>query len=43
VIFPSSILSMSNLAYRSLRVAEGQIVSVAFKWESLWLIPEPFQ
>jgi molybdate transport system ATP-binding protein len=33
-------ISMSNVAYRSLRVTEGQIVSVAFKWESLWLIPE---
>ncbi len=36
-------ISLSNLAYRSLRVQEGQTVDVAFKWESLWLIPEPFQ
>jgi ABC-type Fe3+/spermidine/putrescine transport system ATPase subunit len=33
-------ISMSNLAYRSLRVKEGQLVSVAFKWESIWLIPK---
>ena len=33
-------ISMSNLAYRSLQVKEGQVVSVAFKWESLWVIPE---
>jgi molybdate transport system ATP-binding protein len=33
-------ISMSNLAYRSLRVGEGQTVNVAFKWESIWLIPE---
>jgi hypothetical protein len=33
-------ISMSNLAYRSLRIKEGQLVKVAFKWESIWLIPE---
>jgi molybdate transport system ATP-binding protein len=33
-------ISMPNLAYRSLRIMEGQLVKVAFKWESLWLIPE---
>jgi len=33
-------ISLSNLAYRSLRIKEGQIVNVAFKWESIWLIPE---
>jgi ABC-type Fe3+/spermidine/putrescine transport system ATPase subunit len=33
-------ISMSNLAYRSLRIKEGQMVNVAFKWESIWLIPE---
>ena len=33
-------ISIPNLAYRSLRVKEGQRVSVAFKWESIWLIPE---
>jgi molybdate transport system ATP-binding protein len=33
-------ISMPNLAYRSLRVKEGQLVKVAFKWESIWLIPE---
>jgi hypothetical protein len=33
-------ISIPNLAYRSLQVKEGQIVNVAFKWESIWLIPE---
>ncbi|HUL31258.1 MAG TPA: ABC transporter ATP-binding protein [Thermodesulfobacteriota bacterium] len=33
-------ISMPNLAYRSLRIREGQPVRVAFKWESIWLIPE---
>jgi molybdate transport system ATP-binding protein len=33
-------ISMPNLAYRSLRIKEGQLAKVAFKWESLWLIPE---
>ncbi len=33
-------ISLSNLAYRSLQVKEGQVVRVAFKWESIWLIPE---
>ena len=33
-------ISMSNLAYRSLLIREGQLVRVAFKWESIWLIPE---
>jgi molybdate transport system ATP-binding protein len=33
-------ISVPNLAYRSLRIAEGQHVRVAFKWESIWLIPE---
>jgi molybdate transport system ATP-binding protein len=30
---------MPNLAYRSLHIKEGQHVKVAFKWESIWLIP----
>jgi len=33
-------ISMPNLAYRSLQIREGQRVRVAFKWESIWLIPE---
>ena len=33
-------ISMPNLAYRSLHIKEGQQVKVAFKWESIWLIPE---
>ncbi len=33
-------ISISNLAYRGLRIKEGQTVNVAFKWESIWLIPE---
>jgi molybdate transport system ATP-binding protein len=33
-------ISLPNLAYRSLRIQEGQLVKVAFKWESIWLIPE---
>jgi molybdate transport system ATP-binding protein len=33
-------ISMSNLAYRSLRIREGDTVSVALKWESIWLLPE---
>jgi len=33
-------ISMPNLAYRSLRIKEGQLVKVAFKWESIWLIPD---
>lgn len=32
-------ISLSNLAYRSLQPREGNRVSVAFKWESIWLIP----
>lgn len=32
-------ISLSNLAYRSLQLKEGNKVSVAFKWESIWLIP----
>jgi molybdate transport system ATP-binding protein len=33
-------ISIPNLAYRSLRIQEGQFVRVAFKWESIWVIPE---
>ena len=33
-------ISMPNPAYRSLGIKEGQMVNVAFKWESIWLIPE---
>jgi molybdate transport system ATP-binding protein len=33
-------ISLSNLAYRSLRIRERDKVSVAFKWESIWLIPQ---
>jgi len=33
-------ISTPNLAYRSLRVKEGQLVKVAFKWESIWIIPK---
>jgi molybdate transport system ATP-binding protein len=33
-------ISMPNLAYRSLRIMEGQMVNVAFKWESIWIIPQ---
>ena len=33
-------ISMPNVAYRSLRIKEGQLVKVAFKWESIWLMPE---
>ena len=33
-------ICISNLAYRSLCIKEGQMVKVAFKWESIWLIPE---
>jgi len=33
-------ISMPNLPYRSLKVKEGQTVSVAFKWESIWVLPE---
>jgi molybdate transport system ATP-binding protein len=33
-------ISLSNLAYRSLRLHEADRVSVAFKWESIWLIPQ---
>jgi molybdate transport system ATP-binding protein len=33
-------ISLSNLAYRSLRLHEGDRASVAFKWESIWLIPK---
>lgn len=33
-------ISLPNLAYRSLCIQEGQLVKVAFKWESIWLIPE---
>ena len=32
-------ISLSNLAYRSLKVCEGNKVKVAFKWESIWPIP----
>jgi molybdate transport system ATP-binding protein len=32
-------ISLSNLAYRGLRIKEGEMVKVAFKWESIWLIP----
>jgi molybdate transport system ATP-binding protein len=32
-------ISVPNLAYRSLHIREGQLVKVAFKWESIWLIP----
>ncbi len=33
-------ISLSNLAYRSLNLCEGNRVRVAFKWESIWPIPE---
>jgi molybdate transport system ATP-binding protein len=33
-------ISLSNLAYRSLHLREGNRVRVAFKWESIWLIPQ---
>jgi molybdate transport system ATP-binding protein len=33
-------ISVPNLAYRSLQIREGQLVRVAFKWESIWPIPE---
>jgi molybdate transport system ATP-binding protein len=33
-------ISMPNIAYRSLCIKEGQLAKVAFKWESIWLIPE---
>ncbi|MGD0919829.1 MAG: ABC transporter ATP-binding protein [Thermodesulfobacteriota bacterium] len=33
-------ISISNLAYRSLGLREGQLVRVALKWESIWLLPE---
>ena len=33
-------ISISNLAYRGLGIKEGQPVNVAFKWESIWIIPE---
>ncbi len=33
-------ISLSNLAYRSLRLREGDKASVAFKWESIWVIPQ---
>jgi molybdate transport system ATP-binding protein len=33
-------ICISNLAYRSLGIKEGQTVQVAFKWESIWLLPE---
>jgi molybdate transport system ATP-binding protein len=32
-------ISLSNLAYRGLGIQEGQTVNVAFKWESIWVIP----
>ncbi|MFB3885336.1 MAG: ABC transporter ATP-binding protein [Thermodesulfobacteriota bacterium] len=32
-------ISLPNLPYRSLRIREGQLVKVAFKWESIWLLP----
>jgi len=33
-------ISISNLAYRGLGLQEGQMVNVAFKWESIWVIPQ---
>lgn len=33
-------ISMSNLAYRKLCIRENDTVTVALKWESIWLIPE---
>ncbi len=33
-------ISMSNLAYRKLCIRENDRVTVALKWESIWLIPE---
>ena len=33
-------ISIPNLAYRSLHIKEGLLVRVAFKWESIWVIPE---
>jgi hypothetical protein len=33
-------VSMSNPAYRSLHIKEGQMVNVAFKRKSIWLISE---
>ncbi len=33
-------ISLSNLAYRSLHLRERDRVSVAFKWESIWVIPQ---
>lgn len=33
-------ISIPNLAYRSLSPSVGKKVSVAFKWNSIWLIPE---
>jgi molybdate transport system ATP-binding protein len=33
-------ISIPNLAYRSLSLSERRRVSVAFKWRSIWLIPE---
>jgi molybdate transport system ATP-binding protein len=33
-------ISLSNLAYRSLKLREGDKASVAFKWESIWVIPQ---
>jgi molybdate transport system ATP-binding protein len=33
-------ISVPNLAYRKLRIREHDSVSVALKWESLWIIPE---
>jgi molybdate transport system ATP-binding protein len=33
-------ISIPNLAYRSLSPSVGKKVNVAFKWNSIWLIPE---
>jgi len=33
-------ISMSNLAYRKLRIRENDTVTIVLKWESIWLIPE---
>jgi len=33
-------ISIPNLSYRGLSLTEGKTVRVAFKWDSLWIIPE---
>jgi hypothetical protein len=33
-------ISIPNLAYQNLQIREGQLIRVAFKWESIWLLPE---